>query len=496
MSARSSRGIFGDRARRIVLVLIGLSATGTVAAIVFGGRLAPLRATQRDTFGVGPIGHRALAESLGEVGYYVRISTGDRFEGPSAPLLFLEPELDARVEGRARTLGDAIRVRREGALPTVVVLPKWDLVVNQQAPRAEPDTLQASHVLEEVLGAERAPDPMQGFGRLLGGGQDDDSPDVPEASEPPGQDPLEQALQEIAGLHGGKGRGLSLTDGGESSTLAEGELGSFELVVPRLQVFDVVPSGMTPLLETPAGAVVVGSSDGLILVSDPDLSHTFALHRGDHLALWLALLTRLAPESDTVVIDEVFHGHGRVHSLSKALGQFPAVLIVIHALLVILLVLRFGAVRFGSTLELPPREHGPVAAIATSASVLADGQELRLLARRYVEEVLEDLARHLGVELHRPEERALEIDRIAARRGIAPEAVRLLGAAARLPEGRKEAQKAAWTVARAAHTFRERMMGSRRGSVAIAPTADENDDGVDTIPSAGQGPAREGKSAA
>lgn len=444
MKRLSSSEIFGDRARRVVLILIGLSATGTLAAIVFGDRLAPLHSTERDTFGLGPIGHRLLAESLSEVGYFVRISTGDRFEGPSAPLLFLEPAPEARVEGRAHTLGRALRRREEAGRTSIVVLPKWTLVPNPVGPRAEVSGIDANEVLAEIFDEE-----------------------IPE------EDAATQLMNQLSGLpdtRGDKIEGASgtvrMAEESESSILAEGTLGSFELVVPRIQTFDSIPPGMEPLLETSAGAIILEDSRrNLVIVSDPDVAHTFALLHGDHLALWLALLRHVDDGGDTVVIDEVFHGHGRVHSLRRALGQFPAVLIVIHALFVILLVLRFGAVRFGPPARLPPRAYGPGEAIGTAASVLADGQQLGVLAQRYVVEILDDLARQLGVEHSQAPQRALEIDKVAERRGVAPEAVRLLGAAARMPGDKKEARRVAWTLARASQTFRARLLGVRRSHV-------------------------------
>ncbi|MEO0322550.1 MAG: hypothetical protein AAF447_06315 [Myxococcota bacterium] len=399
--------VFSPRVRRLVLGVALASSVAVLTGLLYGARLVQPTATPRDSLGNGPLGHQAFLVVLERLGIQSYQSRGDRFAGPTAPLVFLDPTLEARVEGRERTLEEALEERRARNLPTVLVLPKWHLQIGLSAddPPARADGI------DEVAAVA--------------------------AAAFPGEDlSVERGVRD-----------------GASHTL-HGTLGDFAAEIPDLQAFAAIPSAAEVLLEAPRGAVVLALGS-LVVVSDPDLVHSFNLHRADHVRVWLALLERFG--SDVVVVDEVFHGHGKVLRLGEALGQFPAVLVVAQLLLLAFLVLARGARRFGPPLRAAEVGRGPREAIAVSAHVLADGQPLSRLAQRYVAEAIADAHRRLGLPpATTAEERALRLDEVAERRGVGTAAVRLLGEAQRLDA--KAPAGASWALVRAAHRFRHTLL--------------------------------------
>ncbi len=426
MSQPKHRPLVGKWGRRAILTLAFLSVGSVVGTLLYGSKLVPLTPTQSDSFGYGPVGHHAFTETMRRLGMHVVQSRGDRFEGPASPMLFIEPGATARVEGKERRLSDAIEARSEAALPTIVVLPKWNLFAGAAEPFVSATYMPVKETLDAVFSRE--------------------------------------------GYSGGAAAKLIADADGQSERELYGVLGTFQVQVPKLQVFTTVPPLATVLLESPYGAVVVAAADGTVVVSDPDLIHNYNFHRADHAALWWTLLADY--ESDTIVIDEVFHGHGKTHSLGRALGEFPSVLLVVHLLLLLLLLVILGSKRFGPALPPFAHGHGPREAIEVAAHVLADGQPIKPLVEEYVAQVLFDLHERLGLpQKGTLEARAAAIDEVAEHRRHAPEAMKLLHAARALgPKANNEG----WRIARAAHTYRQRLLGrlGKKGA-AKAPKSTE-----------------------
>ncbi len=401
--------IFSPRVRRVLTVTLFVSAVAVVTTLLYGAKFVSPQPGPTDSYGTGPLGHRAFAETMEHLGLHVLQSRGDRYDAGSAPLLFIEPANEARVEGRLRRLRDAIASRRDAHLPTIVVLPKWTfgvgLVPDGAASRVGPNALKP--VVAAALPHERAT--------------------------------------------------VELRDDTEGHFRLEGPLGSFAAETPGLQVVTTPPTGATVLLETEFGAVVLRDPNGTVVVTDPDLLHSYNFHRADHAALWMALLEQL--EADTLVIDETFHGHGKVLSLREALGQFPPILLVVHGLLLLLLLFWMGGRRFGPPLPDATRGYGPQEAIAVAASVLADGQPVGRLAYHYVLELLEDLRRRLGIGgTPSLEALAKRLDRIARERRVPPDWSRLLRRAHELRDRTRGAHPEAWKVVLSAHQLRQRLL--------------------------------------
>jgi len=410
--------------RRVLLTLLTLSAGAGLAAILYGARMVEPQAGPSDSYGAGPIGHRVLAETLERMHVPVFQNRGDDYARATAALLFLEPGRDARVEGRLRWLADAISERGDLERPSIVVLPKW---------------------------------------RFGGGSSADGS--VVEVDD-------ERMTEVIESCFRMQGASLTLrrrdAERPTSSHLL-GPLGEFAVDVPRLTSLAEIPAGATTLLQSEEGAVVIEAEDGTLVLTDPDLVHSFNFHRADHAALFMALLERL--HADSVVIDESFHGHGRVLSLSEALGKFPAILIVAQMLLLLVLLFAFGSRRFGPPEDARHHRFGPAEAIAVTASVLAQGQSLSQLSERYVQAVLDDVHQKLGLpEARDVTARADAIDAIAAVRHVHGQARSLLARAATLSAGRL-GHAEAWRVAREAYELRRELIQRPTARPAAAATA-------------------------
>lgn len=405
--------VFSPWMRRFVLGVLFLSCAGVVFGLFWGARFALPQAGEADSLGGGPIGHRAFAETLERAGMNVLQMRSDRYDTATAPMLFIEPQSEARVEGRLHRLQDVLVERSVAGGRSLVVLPKW--------------TFQVGMVMDGAVrpvGTER-------IGKVI-------------------------AAVDYAGA--GQPARVSMQQG-QSNDVLEGILGSFSIDVPQLQTFEAPPVASTVLLESARGAVVVELANGVIVVSEPDLIHSFNFHRAEHAALWFTLVQRLG--GDTIVIDETFHGHGKVLSLKDALGRFPAVMIVIHVLAVLMLVVMLGSKRFGPPEEARGYGAGPQEAISVAASVLADGQTIGRLTYNYVVEVLQDLHRQLGLpDAPTIGARAARIDAAAEQRRVPPVARKLLDEATAIQDSKQNAE--AWKIARAAYGFRSRLLGERK----------------------------------
>lgn len=389
------RTVFGPRARALVWIAIGISTIAILVVILEGSKLEQPVPTAHDSFGGGPLGSRAFFETLDRLDLHVLRAREGRFDSVRAPLVFIEPDgTEAIVDGQRRELGDVLDEREQRGLVSIVVLPKW----RWDGDHAQPDEESAAEILDAV---------------------------IPGATL----------------IHEG---GVS----GEPALLrASGSLGAFDVELPWAQLL----VGVDPLLSTENG-VLVAQSGSCIVVSDPDLLHSWNLHRADHALLWRRLFEHLG--SDTVAIDEVFHGHGVERSLAAALGDVPAVYLTAHALFLLALVVWAGAVRFGRPRDADPPKHGPAEAIAVSAFVLAEGRPIATLTESYVRELIADLAVRLGLPPGRPErEQVAHVDGVANRRGEGQRAEMLL----RRAEALGRDPRPALAVARDAHGLYRRL---------------------------------------
>ncbi len=398
------RALFSDRVRVIVISIAVLSLIATFAALVFGRRLSAPPPQPRDSYGKGPLGHRAFVSTLEAMNIGVARWTQPHWETVSSPLFIIEPNApELTIQGRRVSLGELIRARMTARRPTILVLPKWS---------------------PGMLGLVR-PDPARDLYALL--------------------DELPVSLSVERMAPGDSWATLDVPD-------ASGPARRLELRWPQRV------SGGVPLLADDAGNFVVSDPKGMLfVVADPDLLHNFNLQRGDHAAFWSAFIRdRLG--ADHVVIDEVFHGAIEVRSFAELFGDWPGVLVLIHGVLLALTVLWMGRTRFGpptpTTEGLGP---GPREVIGVAASVLENGSRITTLATRYVESLIMDLHRHLGLQEGKAlEERAMQIDLAAKARGIEPLASELLQNARAIEGSSKMGE--ALPLARRAAEFRKALL--------------------------------------
>lgn len=402
------RALFSERTRTVVFSIAVLSLVATFAALVFGRRLSSPPPQPRDSYGMGPLGHHAFVSTLEALNIGVVRWTQPRWDAVQTPLFIIEPNApELTIEGRTVGLGDLVRTRMTAERPTVLVLPKWS---------------------PAWLGSV-APDPVRDLYALL-----DELP-VALAVErmPPGD---EWAALDV------------VDDSGVTRRL--------ELRWPQRV------TGGVPLVADDAGSFVVSDPKGMLfVVSDPDLLHNFNIQRGDHAAFWGAFIRdRLRAES--VVIDEVFHGAIEVRSFAELFGEWPGVLVLIHGVFVALTVLLMGRKRFGP--PAPAAEGfgpGPREVIGVAASVLENGSRVSTLAARYIEGLVFDLHRQLGLHDGKGvDERATQIDAVARSRDVAPLAAELMENARAL-EGSAKAG-AALALARKAAEFRAQLLDAKR----------------------------------
>jgi hypothetical protein len=378
---------FSARARAAIIVIAVVSLIATVVTLLYGQRLQEPGPDGIDSFGRKAIGHRALVEFYEAAGIHTLVDREGLHAHATAPMLFIEPRLEVEVDGRRLRLEEVLAARKRKGLDSIVVLPKWTFGDDDAVVRVSKE--QALQVLHAALRYDEALELRR-----------EDLP-IPETA----------MLREWT---------VSSSAGPRRVMLQERQ---------ALRITNPFTFVVNPLLGSDNTALIVHhhqhNLEGVtIIVSDPDLFHNYNLQRGDHGQIALDLLDAL--HSDTVVIDEVFHGHAYHRTLGAALGRFPAVLLIVHGLIVASLFAFAGARNFGRPREPAPERRSTDALIELAIRVLLDGRRSLSITTSYVSRVLTSTADRLGIpEAHTPRTRARAIDRLAAERGLEGGAVDL-----------------------------------------------------------------------
>jgi hypothetical protein len=412
---------FTDRTRSIVIGLACLSLFATIAVLVFGRQLAPPPAQPRDSYGRGPLGHRAWVETLSALGVHVVRWTRPDYDDVSAPLFVIEPEASEYTapDGTHISLGELCESRSSLGRMTVIVLPKWTI---------------------GMLGSIGPELPGRVQGTLDG---------TPFAG-----------TQIVWPRH--------ITATRDEITASSPTLGDRHLEIPWPQT--VV--GAVPVLTGPTGSFIVSHTDArTFLIADPDLLHNFDVQRADHAALAHDFVTEVL-HADTIVVDEVFHEHVETRSLAQAFAHFPGALALVHGTMLVLVVLLYGRKRFGPPRPMPaPYGRGPREVIEVASGVLASGQSIERLAPRYVEQVILDAHRRLGLSEGKTlAQKAAALDALLVRRGKLADATRLL------ETSQSATRDTALPIATRAAHLRESLLGAtkeapppKRPSASIPP---------------------------
>lgn len=411
MSARRD-DVFAARTRLVATWVAILSLVATVVAIVWGRKLTPPKPTARDSFSSGPLGHRAFFETLDALGLpIVRWQQGDPSRVPGT-LFVVEPDAPhVEVDGLELELGELVDARLAAGLRTVVVLGKW-------TPTA--------------------------FGYA------DVEPDA-----------ANQALLEAV-WPGARVRHHGLPEARPAEVVAHGE--RVDDVRVSLPYPATIEGGDRTALATSHGNVVISDAKRLLfVVADPDLVHNFNVQRANHALFWARFVEREL-EGGAIVLDETFHGHRRTHSIAEALGEWPGVLLLGQMFLVGVVILLMSRVRFGMPMQAAtPHGRGPREAISVSALVLGTGQPLGALGVAYVEHVIDDLHRRLGLpEAPSTGARARAIDDVSERRGRGRHAEAALASAHATRLARGRAALEAFGAARRVHSQRTILLASAK----------------------------------
>jgi len=392
--------------RRIARFLAGVAVASFVAGIllaILGGHVDEVESSGADTFSRSAVGHRALLETLRRLDVPLLVS---RFEtarkaGPGTVLVLIEP----RNHQLAATM-----LREAQTDRVVLVLPKWD---------APPDARKPGHVREVYFGV--------GADRLLG------------------------ALEIEAATHVVEARvGVVATGGLPTPTPAAEHLQGVDGIEP------LVSAGGFALV----GRTRIGDKDAWV-VADPDLTNSAGLGLGENAALTLEILGRAAQGGRTLVIDETANGYVRPPEVWSALFEFPLVLVVFHALLLLGALLWAAMRRFGAPRpSVPVFARGGEALMESTAALMRYGGHSGHALREYWRAALRQMREATGAPAGLGHDELLAwLDRIAGARGIETSAGRV---AAQVRDAASSGRgEAVADAARRVHAYRERLLGVR-----------------------------------
>lgn len=322
-------------------------------------------AAKAHAFSYSAIGHRAVVESLREVGVPVVVSRADSAAkaGDSALLVVAEPRLR---DWYANTIG-----ADPAPESVLLVLPKWDGLKQNFRPHwLGVAGMIPGRFVESIL-RKAIPD-----ARLL------------RATGPVRWD--------------------------------SGSLG----VNPDIAYPQLIESAMLhPTIRSDQG-ILVGwvryGNQRVWVLSDPDILSNYGLQNGDNAVLALRLVDALRPPDGGVVFDETIHGYWQPPNLWRSMFRLPFLIPVIVAFATILLVAWSAMVRFGSPLPAqPPLSTGKAMLIENTAGLVRFGGFGSEILRRYAEATLRDVARRLNAPRRlEGDELVRWVDRVGRKRGV------------------------------------------------------------------------------
>jgi hypothetical protein len=336
--ARRDAAIFR---RRTVIWLTILCSASLAAGLLFialsGG---DAKSTDANAFSRSAIGHHALVSWLRASGVDVVVS---RFRsaakaGPRAALLIAEPthltqekSTDDDKSPLVTDLGATVRDALGRGGSVIVVLPKWQGTTSTK----KPGWIDTAELAERERAAE--------------------------------------ILSLATGGHCAVSDVISAGDAAPSSFKTR--LPGAEL--PTLASAQLLRPGCTPLapLVWSEAGILIARAEGkkLYIVADPDLLNTSGLTQGDNAIVTHRLLVDQVA-SESIIVDEVLHGFGRVPSLWNELFSLPLLPVTLHVIGLLGLVLWATIGRFGKPLAVPPRvPPGKRALVESTAELLVAG---------------------------------------------------------------------------------------------------------------------------
>lgn len=325
--------------------VIGIGVTSFLVFLclnLFGDLILGRSSHGPDGYSTSAVGHKALVKWLEALDIPVDVSRVDPLlHAPQESLLLvLAPAAKYVSEPDTLDLGDL----RSHSGPVLVSLPKWTAGRHPTKPR-HVSRPRWSVDIEEIMGA-------------VGLEAEIDRPETVDFQ----QNPL-----------------------GRTVKLAEPQ------VLRRLgRPFNAVISG--------GDRVLLARSDNLWVLSDPDVFSTRGLADEETALFGLELLEHIRG-GRPVVMDETTHGHLQRPGAWREFFEFPLVLVLIQALLIIAFAVWCGMVRFGDPRERPPSvAAGKQGLVDNTASLLAFARREPDVLRRYLHLHLQIASRraHLG----------------------------------------------------------------------------------------------------
>jgi hypothetical protein len=335
---------------RTVVVLVAGSLVSLLAGFfwsVFGPEISLPPQAATDAYSRSAVGHRALVESLRDLGVPVETSRTRTMAKARRASLVVVAEPDPDLSDTALT---ELRAILDSTAPVLLVLPKW-------APSADP------------------------FGRVA---------HVTWKDEEMVLDVLHEASADLSIARPSSAPApWSTLDLDGTPSLSRPQL----LKRPRLPAFE-------PLVTAANGDVLAGvlHREGdlrdVTIVADPDLVENHGLHQGDNAVLAVSLVTRAREGGGPVVVDETLHGHAYVPSVFRSLFRWPLALATLQAFLAAVVWVWAGIGRFGA--PSPPAvatERATRDLVARTADLLHRGRHGAHVLARYLASAVHDVAR-------------------------------------------------------------------------------------------------------
>lgn len=354
------------------LIMVGLLATmGVAITSVFEGDGRYETSMGANSFSKSAIGHAALVEILKQDGWTIVQSQHNTAEklGDGSALLIMEPRAGTVTSTRLEELLDYV--------PALLVLPKRSGV---------PHSYKQGWIGQQsVMGANI---PTQVLGYVAAEAELVRPDKTPEDWQSP----------------------------------------IFAQQTPDISNIQLMKSDkIEPVIWTEEGTLLgkIERENGVPLwvLSDPDILATHGLNRGWNADFSVGIIQTLAPDADTLVIDEVIHGFTVDPSLAKAMFRKPFLFATVAFLLALTVFLLALTRRFGAPYRhrIESRDSKAVF-VENSARILAQANKEQEALLRLFEDTALTVARQLNVP-HDLERQRLEtwLDERAHSKGIVPD---------------------------------------------------------------------------
>jgi len=291
--------IFSSRGSRFLIILaVGLVLLSVILAL-YGQKNFDTMTNPLNSYHKGSLGHHAFTELMKRFKVHVnRIHQFKILARAQAPLFFIEPAV--AISHRKYKLTEVIARRLKKGYDSIVVLPKWELVLDpiSKVKLAKlRSTVQVKLILNKVLPSLK--NRLELFRGNLKSNTLVSSKEVFHSyGSIEAKIPIPQRIR------------LKMNNSLSSESIQ---------LSPSVQVLLGTPDTAFVIRYTPnseARLVANTKRASVIIVTDPDLLHNFNLQRGEHAVLWWTLARNIL-QTDTILIDEVFHNLLKTFSLTK-----------------------------------------------------------------------------------------------------------------------------------------------------------------------------------